>query len=53
VRDLAGRLTAEFARNLEARLSGRAAPEAAAGLNPLRLLLDLLRARWSAWRRRA
>ncbi|KAB1074376.1 xanthine dehydrogenase family Fe-S subunit [Methylobacterium planeticum] len=52
VRDLAGRLTAEFARNLEARLSGRAAPATAPGLNPLRLLLDLVRARWAAWRGR-
>jgi carbon-monoxide dehydrogenase small subunit len=51
VRDLAGRLTAEFARNLDARLSGKAAAEPSAGLNPLRLLLDLLRARWAAWRR--
>jgi carbon-monoxide dehydrogenase small subunit len=53
VRDLAGRLTAEFARNLEARLAGKPAPAAAPGLNPLRLLLDLLRARWAAWRRRS
>ncbi|MGU3540466.1 xanthine dehydrogenase family Fe-S subunit [Methylobacterium sp. A54F] len=52
VRDLAGRIAAEFARNLDARLSGAAAPEAA-GLNPLRLLLGLVRARLAAWLGRA
>ena len=52
VRDLAGRISAEFARNLDARLSGLAAP-APAALNPLRLLLDLVRARLAAWRGRA
>ncbi|MDO9429286.1 MAG: SRPBCC family protein, partial [Methylobacterium sp.] len=41
VRDLAGRLGAEFAANLEARLSGAPAPPAA-GLNPLRWLLAAL-----------
>ncbi|WP_336489432.1 xanthine dehydrogenase family Fe-S subunit [Methylobacterium nigriterrae] len=50
VQDLAGRLAAEFARALEARLSGEAAPASAAGLDPLRLLLGVLRARWTAWR---
>ncbi|WP_375457393.1 2Fe-2S iron-sulfur cluster-binding protein [uncultured Methylobacterium sp.] len=53
VRDLAGRLTAEFARNLEARLSG-VAPAAPADLHPIRLmlglLLDPLRRRLAAWR---
>ncbi|MGY2046904.1 xanthine dehydrogenase family Fe-S subunit [Methylobacterium sp. JK268] len=44
VRDLAGRLAAEFARNVEARLAGRAAP--ARPLNPLRLLLAALTARF-------
>jgi aerobic carbon-monoxide dehydrogenase small subunit len=52
VRDLAGRLGAEFAANLEARLSGAPAPKAA-GLNPLRLLLAALiaplRRRLAAW----
>ncbi|WP_162501396.1 SRPBCC family protein, partial [Methylobacterium crusticola] len=52
VRDLAGRIAAEFARNLDARLSG-AARAAPAGLNPLRLLLDLIRARLAAWLGRA
>ncbi len=52
VRDLAGRITADLARNLDARLSGAAAP-AAAGLNPLRLLAALVRARLAAWRGRA
>ena len=52
VRDLAGRISADFARNLDARLSGAAAP-APAGLNPLRLLVDLVRARLAAWRGRA
>jgi carbon-monoxide dehydrogenase small subunit len=52
VRDLAGRIAAEFARNLDARLSGVAAP-APAGLNPLRLLLGLARARLAAWFGRA
>ena len=53
VRDLAGRLTADFARNLEARLSG-AAPAQPADLHPIRLilglLLDPLRRRFAAWR---
>ncbi|MGX9982094.1 xanthine dehydrogenase family Fe-S subunit [Methylobacterium fujisawaense] len=52
VRDLAGRIAAEFARNLDARLSGVAAP-APAGLKPLRLLLGLARARLAAWFGRA
>ncbi len=52
MRDLAGRITADLARNLDARLSGAAAP-AAAGLNPLRLLAALVRARLAAWRGRA
>ena len=54
VRDLAGRLSTEFARNLEGRLSGSAVPQAQ-GLNPIRLLLGLLlaplRRRLAAWRR--
>lgn len=53
VRDLAGRLGSEFAANLEARLSGVAAPRAT-GLNPLRLVLAALWAplarRLAAWR---
>jgi carbon-monoxide dehydrogenase small subunit len=54
VRDIAGRLTAEFARNLEARLAGgEAAPAVApAGMNPLRLVADLLFGRIASWLRR-
>ena len=55
VRDLTGRLTQEFARNLEARLSGAPLARSTA-LNPLRLLigllLDPLRERIAAWRAR-
>lgn len=48
VRDLAARITAEFASNLEARLAGR--PIAAArGLNPVLLLIGLLQGRVRAW----
>ncbi|MBY0296120.1 MAG: 2Fe-2S iron-sulfur cluster binding domain-containing protein [Methylobacterium sp.] len=52
VRDLAGRIAAEFSRNLDARLSGAAAP-APAALDPFRLALGLLRARLAAWLGRA
>jgi carbon-monoxide dehydrogenase small subunit len=47
VRDLAARLVAEFAGNLDRRLSGDAtsAPSAAADLNGVSLILDLLRER--------
>jgi len=48
VRDLAARLTEDFARNLERRLAGMAPDGAAAtaqGLNGTALLIDLLRAR--------
>ncbi|MDP4005973.1 2Fe-2S iron-sulfur cluster-binding protein [Methylobacterium sp. NEAU K] len=48
VRDLAGRIAADLVRNLDARLSGAAVP-APAGLNPLHLLLSLIRARLAAW----
>ena len=55
VRDLAARLTEQFARNLERRLSG-AAPDASAAaaqsLNGLSLLTGLLRARVCAIRER-
>jgi carbon-monoxide dehydrogenase small subunit len=51
VRDLAKRLTAEFARNLGLSLSG-AAPEQPKQLNGLRLAFDLLKkALWRALRR--
>ncbi|MFG1350196.1 2Fe-2S iron-sulfur cluster-binding protein [Xanthobacter autotrophicus] len=51
VREVAGRLIADFAANLEARLSG--APAAAGpGLNPLKLLAALISQRLGAlWRR--
>ncbi|WP_407521481.1 xanthine dehydrogenase family Fe-S subunit [Methylobacterium oryzisoli] len=52
VRDLAGRIATDFSRNLDARLSGAAAPPPA-GLNPLRLALSVLRARLAAWFGRA
>ncbi|MBY0260409.1 2Fe-2S iron-sulfur cluster-binding protein [Methylobacterium sp.] len=52
VRDLAGRIAGDFARAVDARLSGTEAP-APAGLNPLRLLLGLARARLAAWLGRA
>lgn len=48
VRDVAGRIAADFARNLDARLSGAEAP-APASLNPLRLIVSLVRARIAAW----
>ncbi|MDR4308774.1 SRPBCC family protein, partial [Chelatococcus sambhunathii] len=55
VRDIAGRLTADFARNLEARLSGAAAaPDQGepAALNPIRLVIGLLSGRIASWLRR-
>ncbi|MFC7054355.1 2Fe-2S iron-sulfur cluster-binding protein [Hansschlegelia quercus] len=56
VRDVAGRLTADFARNLEDRLAGRDVPEdrgsQSSGLNPLRLVTGLLFGRLSSWLRR-
>ena len=49
VKDLAGRLAAAFAENLEARLSGTAvAPEGAGPLDAAGLLLGLLRARMAS-----
>jgi carbon-monoxide dehydrogenase small subunit len=53
VRDLAARLTAEFARNLERRLAGVAPAAAAApSLNGMTLLVGLLRARTRDFLRR-
>jgi aerobic carbon-monoxide dehydrogenase small subunit len=50
VRDLAARLTAEFAGNLDRRLSGTPLAEAApAELNGTALLFGLLRARVAGW----
>ncbi|GJD96351.1 xanthine dehydrogenase family Fe-S subunit [Methylobacterium iners] len=51
VRDLAGRIAADFSRNLDARLSGTT--PIPVSLNPLRLVLGLARARISAWLRRS
>jgi carbon-monoxide dehydrogenase small subunit len=49
VRDLAARITAQFAANLEARLAGEAPAPATGGLNPLMLLIGLLRNRIASW----
>ncbi|WOH48460.1 2Fe-2S iron-sulfur cluster-binding protein [Bradyrhizobium sp. sBnM-33] len=50
VRDLAARLIAEFACNLDHRLSGASASDAtAAELNGMTLVLSLLRARVTRW----
>ncbi|BAT61438.1 caffeine dehydrogenase subunit gamma [Variibacter gotjawalensis] len=51
VRDLAGRLTADFARNIDARLSGAPVTSSreAEGINPLRLILDSLLSRLPGW----
>jgi carbon-monoxide dehydrogenase small subunit len=50
VRDLAARLIAEFAGNLDRRLSGTSAADAApAELNGMALALGLLRARVARW----
>ena len=53
VREVAGRLIAEFAANLEARLSGTEAPPTQArGLDPLKLLISLVSDRLGRlWRR--
>jgi carbon-monoxide dehydrogenase small subunit len=49
VRDLAARITAQFAANLEARLAGRVPAASAGGLNPLSLLIGILRNRIASW----
>ena len=50
VRDLAARLIAEFAGNLDRRLSGTSAADAApAELNGMALVFGLLRARVARW----
>jgi carbon-monoxide dehydrogenase small subunit len=48
VRDLAARITAQFAANIEAKLAGRP-PTSSAGLNPLSLLIGMLRSRIASW----
>jgi carbon-monoxide dehydrogenase small subunit len=49
VRDLAARITAQFAANLEARLAGKVPASSTGGLNPLSLLISLLRNRITSW----
>jgi carbon-monoxide dehydrogenase small subunit len=49
VRDLAARITAQFAANLEARLAGRVPAASAGGLNALSLLIGMLRNRIASW----
>jgi carbon-monoxide dehydrogenase small subunit len=49
VRELAARITAAFAANLEARLGGRPPVASARSLNPLSLLIGLLWGRIGAW----
>ena len=52
VRDLAARLIAEFAVNLDRRMSGRSIGDAVAapdGLNGMSLVLGVLRARVARW----
>jgi aerobic carbon-monoxide dehydrogenase small subunit len=49
VRDLAARITAQFAANLETKLAGKAPASSAGGLNPLSLLIGILRSRIASW----
>jgi aerobic carbon-monoxide dehydrogenase small subunit len=49
VRDLATRITAQFAANLEARLAGKAPAAPANDLSPLSLLIGILRSRIASW----
>ncbi|MEN3384140.1 MAG: aerobic carbon-monoxide dehydrogenase small subunit [Hyphomicrobiales bacterium] len=49
VRDLAARITVQFAANLEARLAGRAPASSISALNPLSLLIGMLRNRIASW----
>jgi carbon-monoxide dehydrogenase small subunit len=49
VRDLAARLIAEFAGNLDRQLSGAPADAAPAELNGIALVLGSLRARVARW----
>ncbi len=49
VRDLAARIVAAFSANLEAKLGGKAPVVSAHGLNPISLLIGLLRSRITAW----
>ncbi len=51
VRNLAGRMIAEFSRNLEARLAGRSSEAAASEINLPRLALSSLSARLVRWAR--
>jgi aerobic carbon-monoxide dehydrogenase small subunit len=49
VRDLAARITVQFAANLEARLAGKVPASSTGGLNPLSLLIGMLRNRIASW----
>ncbi len=49
VRNLAGRITAEFARNLEDRLAGRSSEAMQKPINLPRLVLNALGARLASW----
>jgi carbon-monoxide dehydrogenase small subunit len=49
VRNLAGRMIADFSRNLEARLAGRSSDAAASEINLPRLVLISLSARLARW----
>jgi carbon-monoxide dehydrogenase small subunit len=48
VRDLAARITAQFAANLEATLGGKT-PAPVQDINPLSLLIGVLRNRIRSW----
>jgi aerobic carbon-monoxide dehydrogenase small subunit len=52
VRNLAGRMIAEFSRNLENRLTGRSGDGAPKPINLPRLLLNALGARFANWMKR-
>lgn len=49
VRDLAARITTQFARNIEARLAGEDPPEASRELSPLSLVFGMVRGWVGTW----
>ena len=49
VRNLAARITAQFAANLETRLAGKTPVSSVNGLSPLSLLIGILRDRITSW----
>jgi aerobic carbon-monoxide dehydrogenase small subunit len=51
VQNLAGRMIAEFSRNLEARLSGGSSEGSPKAINLPRLVLNALGARFVSWAR--